>query len=91
MWDGFSPADSPSSRILPQKGLLPGRASTSRNLSRCLVETGRAKTLVGDRAYSHREGLVNQTWFGNSRTVWSRLPSLGFGLCRRGPEQPPAH
>ena len=33
---------------------------------------------MGDRAYSHREGLVNQTWFGNSETVWSHLPSLGL-------------
>ena len=85
MWDGFSPADSPSSRILPQKGLLPGRASTSRYLSRCLVETGRAKPLLGDRAYSRREGLVKHTWFGNSQTIWSLHPSLGFGLLQIQP------
>ena len=91
MWTGLVQLTHPRHVSCLTKGLLPGRASTSRYLSRCLVETGRAKTLVGDRAYSHREGLVNQTWFGNSETVWSRLPSLGFGLCRRGPEQPPAH
>ena len=33
---------------------------------------------MGDRAYSHREGLVKQTWFGNSQTVLVSPPITGF-------------